>query len=350
MIAGIQLHLQTHHGHTVPELVDLAAEAAAGGVDQVWVTDNLENRDVFVVLAAIASKVPVRLGTGVIVQYFHSPIDAASSAASVAEMMEGRELSIGIARGNQRTPNQAESPKPITMLRETAMSMNTLLAGEPVAIEEYPTVANYFNLPPTGTYRLDMEPASNIRLYCGGNAPLSMAVGGRYMDGLLFGGRFLSTAKADKLRPLLDVFNGAATDAGKGDLPKVAEIKLSLDRDHHFARERCRAHAGARLDGLTRLGFSAEEVEKLGINVEELHELESWVSVHGRGPKVAELTTDAMLDAMFVAGDPGYCRERLTEVSALASRSGFEQLMFSELGHDPSESIRLLTQQVLPFL
>jgi alkanesulfonate monooxygenase SsuD/methylene tetrahydromethanopterin reductase-like flavin-dependent oxidoreductase (luciferase family) len=54
MIAGVQLHLETHKHHTVPELVDLAAQASAGGIDQVWVTDNLENRDVFVVLAAIA--------------------------------------------------------------------------------------------------------------------------------------------------------------------------------------------------------------------------------------------------------------------------------------------------------
>jgi alkanesulfonate monooxygenase SsuD/methylene tetrahydromethanopterin reductase-like flavin-dependent oxidoreductase (luciferase family) len=265
-------------------------------------------------------------------------------------MMDGRELSIGIARGNQRTPNQANSPRPVSMLQETAMSMNTLLAGEVMAIDEFPTVRNYFNLPQAGTYRLDMEPPLNIRLYCGGNAPLSMAIGGKYMNGLLFGGRFLSTAKAGRLGPLLNVFNAAATDAGKGDLPKVAEIKLSIDRNHDHARERCRPHAGARLAGLTKLGFTAGQVEELGINVDDLHRLESWIAVHGRGPKVAGLTTDAMLDAMFIAGDPEYCRERLVEVSMLASDFGFEQLMFSELGQNPTESLHLLTQEVLPFL
>jgi len=199
------------------------------------------------------------------------------------------------------------------------MSMNTLLAGEVMAIDGFPTVRNYFNLPQAGTHRLDMEPPPNIRLYRGGNKPLSMAIGGKYMNGLLFGGRFLSTAKAGRLWPLLNVFNAAATDAGKGDFPKVAEINLSIDRNHDHARERCRPHAGARLAELTKLGFTAGQVEELGINVDDLHRLESWIAVHGRGPKVAELTTDAMLDAMFIAGDPEYCREHLVEVRMLAS-------------------------------
>ena len=64
----------------------------------------------------------------------------------------------------------------------------------------------------------------------------------------------------------------------------------------------------------------------------------------------AELTTDAMLDAMFVAGDPAYCRERLAEVSAIASEYGFEQLMFSELGPNPLESLRLLSEELIPSL
>jgi alkanesulfonate monooxygenase SsuD/methylene tetrahydromethanopterin reductase-like flavin-dependent oxidoreductase (luciferase family) len=348
--AGIQLHLQTYNNLTVPQLVNLAAQAASGGIDQVWVTDNLENRDIFVVLAAIASKVPVRLGAGVMVQYFHSPIDAATSAASVAEMMDGRELSIAIARGNQRTPDKTGSPKPVTMLRETAQAMNALLSGESVEIDRFPKVGSYFNLPSAASYRLDMTPPSNVRLYCGGNAPLSMAVGGAHMDGLLFGARFLSTAKAGALWPLMDVFNTAATDAGKGELPKVAEVKLSVHQDHEFARSYVRARAGSRLAGLTQLGFTPEQVAQLGIERDELRKLEGWVEAHGRGPEVAELTTDAMLDAMFVAGDPAYCRERLAEVSALASEYGFEQLMFSELGADPAEGLRLLSEEILPSL
>lgn len=350
MLAGIQLHLQTYNDHTVPQLAELARQATDGGVDQIWITDNLENRDVFVVLAAIAARVPVRLGTGVMVQYFRNPIDAASSAASVAELMDGRELSIAIARGNQRTPDKAESPKPISMLRETAQTMTALLAGEHVAIAEFPTVAGYFNLPLSASYRLDMAPPGNIRLYCGGNAPLSMAVGGEHTDGLLFGARFLSTVMAGKLPPLLSAFNDAATSVGKRDAPKVAEIKLSVDRDHNKAREHFRARAGSRLAGLTKLGFTPDEVAALGIEMDDLLKLEASIAKHGRSPAVAELTTDTMLDAMFVAGDPAYCRERLAEVSAVASEHGFEQLMFSELGPNPAESLKLLCEALIPSL
>lgn len=350
MLAGIQLHLQTYNDHTVPQLAELASQAAAGGVDQIWITDNLENRDVFVVLAAIAAKVPVRLGTGVMVQYFRSPIDAATSAASVAELMDSRELSIAIARGNQRTPDKALSPKPISMLRETAQVMGILLSGDSVPIVDYPTVADYFNLPHTATYQLDMAPPGNVRLYCGGNAPLSMAVGGEHTDGLLFGARFLSIAKAGKLPPLLATFNEAAATAGKPTGPKVAEIKLSVDRDHTKAREHFRARAGSRLAGLAKLGFTPDEVAALGIEMDDLAKLEASIAEYGRTPAVGDLTTDAMLDAMFVAGDPAYCRERLAEVSAIAAEHGFEQLMFSELGPNPATSLKLLCDELIPSL
>jgi hypothetical protein len=55
-----------------------------------------------------------------------------------------------------------------------------------------------------------------------------------------------------------------------------------------------------------------------------------------------------MIDALFVAGDPTRCRERLVEVSQLAREHGFQQLMFSELGSDAEASVRLLRRDAWP--
>ena len=110
MEIGIQLHLPTYRALTMPQLVDLGRVAEAGGVGQIWVTDNLQSRNAFVVLAALASSVPVKLGTAVTVQYFRNPVDVADAAAAITEMMDGRELAIGLGRGNSRTPNLVASP------------------------------------------------------------------------------------------------------------------------------------------------------------------------------------------------------------------------------------------------
>ena len=63
-----------------------------------------------------------------------------------------------------------------------------------------------------------------------------------------------------------------------------------------------------------------DAIARLGIEMDDLLKLEASIAKHGRSPAVAELTTDTMLDAMFVAGDPAYCRERLAEVSILQGR------------------------------
>ena len=69
---GIQFHLPTYAHVPLPHLVELGAQAEAKGVDQLWVTDNLRSRQSFVVLAAMASRLKVKLGTAVTVQYFRN--------------------------------------------------------------------------------------------------------------------------------------------------------------------------------------------------------------------------------------------------------------------------------------
>ena len=57
-----------------------------------------------------------------------------------------------------------------------------------------------------------------------------------------------------------------------------------------------------------------------------------------------------MIDAIYVAGDQQYCRERMAAICGLAADNGFEQLMFSEFGPDPREGLRLLCDEILPAL
>ena len=101
---GVQLHLPTFRNVTLPGLVDFGFTARAGGVAQLWVTDNLRSRNPFVVLTAIAARVPMKLGAAIAVQYFRSPVDLADAVAAITELMDGREFGLGLARGNRHTP------------------------------------------------------------------------------------------------------------------------------------------------------------------------------------------------------------------------------------------------------
>ncbi len=349
--AGIQLHLPTYSKLSVRDLVSLGQTAYAGGVSQIWVTDNLQSRNAWVVLAALAGNVPLKLGTAVMVQYFRSPLDVADAAAAISELLDGRELGIGIARGNANTPRLVHSPKPITFLRETAQSLHHLLAGDTVSFDRYPTLASYFNLVPEARFQLAFTPQSPVRLYCGGNAPLSLAVGGQHMDGLIFGGTFQAVARTGRMPELLRTFDAAAAAGGKtGTPPRVAEIKISLSNDRQRARDFVKHSAGPRVLSLRKRGYTVDEIRGLGVPPEDIDRMEQAEAAGASRHDLEHLCTDAMIDAIFIAGDAAYCRERVLQTAELARGLGFHQLMFSELGPDVDEAMRVLCDDILPLL
>src|ERR1051325_6929705 len=114
---GLQFvtHLANHY--RVPDLVRLARFALDRGFEHIWVNDNIRYRSQLVVLTAIAAKVPVELGTAIMVPYFHNPLDVADSVAALSELCEGREIGVGIARGDLgQSPQHVQSLKPLAMV------------------------------------------------------------------------------------------------------------------------------------------------------------------------------------------------------------------------------------------
>ena len=348
---GVQFHLPSHKDLSVPQILELGEMAVDGGVKQLWVTDNLQNRGFFVVLGALAAKLPVKLGAAIMVQYFRNPVDAAGSLAAITELMDrSTELNIGIGRGNIRTSRFIKTDKPLAMMRETAQVFHQLFAGQPIKGEDYPAVAEYFNYAPGAVFSMNVLPNVPIKVYCGGDGPKSLAIGGKFMDGLLCGTTFYPLTKMGFLEPLLAIFDDAARRAGKtAPTRRVAEIKISLSRDPKASREFARHGVGSRVLGLRWRGYSAEDIGRLGITAEDIDRLEeSKKSNGGTSAELAPLVTDAMIDAYYVAGDLGHCRDRLAEVREMAEKHGFHQILLSGVSPNLKEGIKLLSEEIMP--
>jgi alkanesulfonate monooxygenase SsuD/methylene tetrahydromethanopterin reductase-like flavin-dependent oxidoreductase (luciferase family) len=345
---GIQLHLPAHPALTLPDLVRLGRRAEDTGVDQVWVTDNLGSRHLFVTLAALAANVPLKLGAAVLVQAFRSPLETAGALASISELMDGRELTIGIGIGQPITRTLLAVDKPIGVFRETADSLRRLLAGEKVDVAAYDELRRYFNLVP-GEVALGFAPRGPIPLYCGANGPLGLAVGGAHCDGLIVGPRFLLLASAGRLQGVLDTFDAAARAAGRASsLPRVAELKLSVARDRGAARDFIRSRAGRLVAKESGRGFRDADFAAAGIDPDVVRRLVYGGPATDSGKGSRPPVSDAMIDASYVAGDPDHCHGRLREVWTLARDKGFHQVILSELGPDPFEALALLRDGVLP--
>ena len=351
MEIGVQFHLPTYAHVPLPHLVELAKEGESRGVSQLWVTDNLRSRQAYVTLAAMACNLNIKLGTAVTVQYFRNPVDLADSVATLSELMDGRELSIGLGRGNPRTPRLIRTPRPVSILRETALSLRRLLDGDGVCFADYPALLDYYHFNPAAEFRLNFSPSSPVKIYCGSNGPRGLAIGGRDMDGLIFGGHYLAALRTGRVPELLDIFNDAVP-AGKDTaaVPKVAEIKISVSRNADRAREWVKESAGRRVLNMYRQGYTHEDIERMGVAVADAERLHLADSNRASPEQFDALVTDSMVDAIFIAGSPGHCAERMVEVRDIARSQGFSQLMFSELGPDVDEAMSLLCDEVMPAL
>ena len=103
-----------------------------------------------------------------------------------------------------------------------------------------------------------------------------------------------------------------------------------------------------RIVGMREDGYSDDDYRTLGIDPAHIDNLIEAEKSAGGFDQHLDLVTDAMIDSIFVAGDPAQCREKMREVCATAGALGFGQLMFSELGPDLREGLRLLCEKILP--
>lgn len=347
---GLQFTLHIASGYRAPEVVEHARLAHERGFSQIWINDNLRYRQQYVVLTAIAIQVPIGLGTAITVPYFRNPVDFAGTLATLSEFTGGREISVGISRGDLSiVGNQLEMRKPIAMVRETVAMATALLRGERVRFGDYPALRDFYHLLPEAGIALAYRPQSPIRFYTGSNGPRLMATAGRIMDGVLFSGLYITYVKLGRIPELLAPAEAAA--AGRPTpLRKVAEVNVSVSRDGARAREFPRKYAAHAMVVLDGIGVTDEHLARLGIRRAEIQGLKDLWATGATVEQVALAVSDAMVNACFVSGTPEEVVEGLAPILEAAAEQGIDQVLLSKLGPDYAEAIDLLSREVLPRL
>jgi alkanesulfonate monooxygenase SsuD/methylene tetrahydromethanopterin reductase-like flavin-dependent oxidoreductase (luciferase family) len=319
----------------------------------VWLSDALRYRNPWVVATAIAATVPVKVGTAIMVPYFRNPVDVAGTVLALADLTEGREVSVGIAKGSKgMVPPHVQMSKPFGMVEEPVRLMKRLFDGDQVRFRDYPTLAEYFHLNPRGEIGLIKRPEAPVRFYNGGNGPRFMELGGRVMDGLLIGGYYISMLKTGRLKTALALAERGAAQAGPAKkLRKVCELNIAVSEDPERAKEAVKKYAAHHMLSLQAMGYTPEEFALLGVEYREVEALrqalEAGMTIEERAQR---LVSDAMVHACFVVGRPKDCVERVAELAEQADQLGFDQISFAKLGHDYAEAIRLLATEVIPAL
>ena len=346
---GIHYPLHVLNRYSLPELIGLADTAwrtmGQFGFSQVWTNDNLEYRSVLASSAAIVARLPVKLGTAVTVPYFRNPVDLAMAFATISELMDGREISLGLGPGSRSIlTHQVERVKPLTIMAELATALRTLFAGAPLKSSEIPVLASYFHMN-AEQYALRFKTQAPIRLYYGPSLlkPAVLDLIARHFDGVILQTLY---GIADMESSLARLEAARAQSPLAEPLRKVMLLNASVSRDGQAARQ----HAKRFVSHIVS-GWPDEVLKAKGIDPQAIQAVRKAYSENRGVDYAASLTPDEAVDRLIIAGTPAQCKERIAELFSLAARDGFRQITLGvPLGPDIPEVIDLWGKEILPML
>jgi 5,10-methylenetetrahydromethanopterin reductase len=315
------------------------------GVGTAWVNDNLGYRSTLVTLAALATQTRFKLGTAIMVAYARSPVELATSAATLAELTSDRELSLGIGPGSRvLVEDKLGMPSPARFLGETFQILRGLLDGSAVDLHGMPTVTKYFGMKEGWRAKLEFKPMGKVKLYGAvhqGRESLVREQVSRLCDGAILG-RVRSTLTYEELRADSEAMDSIRKNAGiDAPLEKVIQMTTSIGDDGSAARKLLKgniSHFLDRPDAPAKFGFTTEQMSKIRDHIE----------AHGE-EGLGALIPDNMVDRFYIAGTPRECVNKVAEFLDLATRSGFKHIMISgPLGPDVRRSIDIWAKEILP--
>jgi alkanesulfonate monooxygenase SsuD/methylene tetrahydromethanopterin reductase-like flavin-dependent oxidoreductase (luciferase family) len=169
--------------HNPPErLRDIAQAADRAGVEELWLwEDCFLNGGISATAAALAWTENLKVGIGIMPVPFRNVASCAMEIATLARMFGDRAMP-GIGHGVQEWMGQVggRAASPLTLLREYAAALRTLLSGESVTVQ-----GRYVKL---DNVRLDWPPAVPPKIYVGATGPKTLALAGELGDGTILTG------------------------------------------------------------------------------------------------------------------------------------------------------------------
>jgi len=323
----------------------IEAKLGPHGVTTAWVNDNLGYRSTLVILAALASKVSMKLGTAILITYVRNPVELAASAATLSELTGDREFLLGLGPGSRvLVEDKVEMRKPAKFFGETVQILTKLLDGESVSSEEMPTVYPYFNLRESWKAKLKFKSSGRVSIWGSvhqGRETLMREQVSKLCDGAILG-RVRSTLTYEELKADADAMDRIRKGAGvTAPLRKAIQMTTSIGDDGAASRKLLKgyiSHFLDRDDAPAKFGFTKEQMERIREQVE----------AHGED-SLSDLIPDQMVDKFYIAGTPGECVDKVATFLDKVGRAGFGHVIISgPLGPDVRRAIDIWAKDILP--
>lgn len=347
------IHFAIHQPRWVnqaaPELLALAEQAARGGFTHLWINDNFKARHTYSLLAAIAARVPCGLGTLVTYPYARNPMDMATAFGTIAELLNGRELTVGISSGAWAIQGAlVERPSPTAAIQEAIELSRQLLAGEEVLFRRYPILAAYFHIKKDARFHLQFRPQRPVSFWVPPKGPRMLRLAAERCDGVLFNTytqyAALPFVRDGSLeRTILEMERVRTAAGNRAPLRRVFKLDVSLDEDGDAARQFARNFVSF------NAADDADRYRALGLPAGQLDALQARYLAGAEISEAAPLVGRELIDWVVLAGTPAEVTGRFAEYVDCADRLGFEQIIVAvPLGPDPRKAVELASRDLIP--
>jgi len=325
-------HIGVLPSRPVAEIVELAGHAENLGFDGIWIADSQSIfRDAYVALTACALRTTrLTLATGVTNPVTRHPATIAGAIATLDELSGGRAV-LGIGVGESAVRTVGLQPARLARLEEATRALRALLSGQTASWDGAESSLAWWAGRP-------------VPIWYASTGPRSLELAGRVADGVLF----QVGSHPDLVRYGLSRIEAGARAAGRrpDEVRHLVRLACSVDEDRDVARTEARGYVAAAA-GTVYAGVPAAELPVgLGEELKRMKESYDYYRHAAADAPHAALITDAILDAIAVAGTPDEVVPRLQELVAL----GAQGFVLTASGPDPQRSLRTLAEHVLPAL
>ncbi len=282
-------------GADAPRHVAGWARAAEGaGLGSVWLIEDYFYPGAFA-LAGAAAAVTERavVGIGVVNPYTRHPALLAMETATLAGLAPGRVV-LGLGTSNRVWIEERMGipfTAPLESVRECVEIVRRLLAGERLTFRGQRFAVD--------GVALESAPTRDVPIFLGVKGPKALRLAGEIADGVHCA-ILASPAHVRRVRETA----GAARGAGAGPFCVIAYVPLVVGRNGATARDALRPFVARYLGFLHGQSILADA----GLDAARTRALREALL---RGERAGHLVTDAVLDAVAIAGTPGECRRAL---------------------------------------
>jgi 5,10-methylenetetrahydromethanopterin reductase len=276
--------------------LDWARAAEGAGLGSLWIIEDYFHPGAFALAgAAAAVTTRVAIGLGVVNPYTRHPALVAMEAAALAGLAPGRVV-LGLGSSNRRwIDEQLRIPfkTPLRGLREGTEIVRRLLAGERVTY-----AGECFAVDDVA---LETPPPAPVPILFGVKGPRALRLAAEVADGMLCS-ILTSPAHVRRVRA-----STAAAPAGRRFVVQ-AYVPMAVGDDGRAARARVRPLLARYLGVL----HGQSILDDAGLSPAQTQPLRDALLAGRPG---GELVTEAMIDALAVAGTPAECRRALARLA-----------------------------------